>query len=506
MKVFIGVAVETYLEHPKISPVKYAKADVRDFAKVLEQHGFAASDRHFLVNEEATQTRIRSVVRTTLDSLGKDDTVYIYFAGHGVGISGVNYISCYDSRKSDLRGTCIEIAWLFERFKASSCKKIVLFLDSCRSGMIGPEGMRDIYTDFDTDEIKKFLAKAEHCVCFAACKTDQSSWPSQDFGHGVWTYHLIEAFDGRAEMALKNFLLTDTSLQNYLQYIVPISLRSVDPKAIQTPWKYGGASSDFELADLTEILEVRRVAKHPKDGQIKDSILAHEMKEHMTRLANFDKKKRHFVPKDHSSDADNFIGRLVADEVEEELKRIRDELKAEFGYTREECKRTREGGSGTVTTPHFNYNISVGQDNDNCEEVVWRRSIEGIIEPNTIFSDEFANVFSDTFNAVELTLHSTTDLDKLVDFIERLKKTNKDIDVDYDEDEDITSCVISMKGHAPVHVTKNSFSIVQPRPASPKELVESLFKAQLALTQQYKMLAIPFEATPALKITGPSSP
>jgi hypothetical protein len=136
--------------------------------------------------------------------------------------------------------------------------------------------------------------------------------------------------------------------------------------------------------------------------------------------------------------------------------------------------------------------------------VVWRRSIEEIVEPETVFSAAFAKVFSGTFNTVELRLHGAADLDALVDVIERVKRTNKDIDVDYDEDENIATCVIRMKGHAPIHVTAKTFSLVQPKPAAPKQLVESLFRAQLALTQTYNVLSIPFEAPAAPKLAGPS--
>ena len=93
---------------------------------------------------------------------------------------------------------------------------------------------------------------------------------------------------------------------------------------------------------------------------------------------------------------------------------------------------------------------------------------------------------------------------ELGDFIEALN--HEDIKVEYDDDDHISSCVVKMKGHAPLHFTEDTFAIVQPRPASPKALVESLFTAQLALTQTYKVLAIPFEAAPSPKIGGPSSP
>jgi hypothetical protein len=63
----VQTLVECNCLHPKTPPVEYAEADVKGFAKVLEQHGFAASDGHLLINAEATQTRICSVVHTTLN-------------------------------------------------------------------------------------------------------------------------------------------------------------------------------------------------------------------------------------------------------------------------------------------------------------------------------------------------------------------------------------------------------------------------------------------------------
>lgn len=501
MKRFIGIALERYLEFPKILDVKYAEADVLGFSQVLQQHGFSQDDQQLLINENATQSRIRSVVKNTLDSLSDSDILYLYYAGHGVGISGTNYISCYDSRNSDLPGTCIEISWLFEQFRGSQCKRIALFLDSCRSGMIGSEGGRDLCSEFDADTIKKLLSGAEYCTCFAACKTDQSSWPSINFGHGIWTYHLIEAFDGRASMALKDQRLTETSLQTYLQHIVPISLRDVDPSARQSPWRYGGVSSDFELADLTAILERRQLAKYPSDNQVKDAVLIRRKKQHITRLTGFSKKKGHFVPDRGSASVDAFIGAIVFSEIEQELKEIRDALKSEFGFTRHECKVTQEAGSGTITTPHFNYNISVQQDVENHEEVVWRRSIEGVIDPEYIFTEEFERVFPNAFDTIELHLRADADLDVVVDFIERLRKENKNIGIQYDDDEDIDFCVITMKGHAPIHLTRNTFAIVHDHSASPKELVKSLSGAQIALTQTYKLLSIPFEASANPKST-----
>lgn len=492
MKVFIGIGIEQYLEQPLISPVKYAEADVREFAHVLEQHGFDKNDRLLLINDQATQSRIRSVLRSKLSGLENHDTLYLYFAGRGATVAGTSYLACYDSIPSDFPDTSIPISWLVEQFKKSACQKIVLFLDSSPSGLLGDEGTQDSCSDLTTDELGQFFADAQHCICFAACKSDESSFPSTDFKHGIWPYHLIEAFDGRAEAALTRGRLTGSSLQNYLGHAVPMSLRSVNPAATQTPWQYGGANSDFELADLTDILASRKAAKHPHDGQIADSILASEESQPITRLPGFEKKRGHFVPDRVSSDANDFIGRLVATQVEAELKQVRDHLKRQFEFGRKECQISCDGGIGTVTTPKFNYNIVVFQDEDHCENVVWRRSIEGITDSNAVLSDDFASVFPSTFNAIELRLHGRVDLDRLVDVVEEIKRVNKDIDVAYDDDRDISSCVISMAGHPKIRVTHNTFVVLHGSPATPRVLIEALFNAQVALTRSFKVDGIPF--------------
>jgi hypothetical protein len=143
----------------------------------------------------------------------------------------------------------------------------------------------------------------------------------------------------------------------------------------------------------------------------------------------------------------------------------------------------------------------VQQDIENHEEVVWRRSIEGVIDPEYIFTEEFERVFPNAFDTIELHLRADADLDGVVDFIERLRKENKNIDVQYDDDEDMDFCVITMKGHAPIHLTRNTFAIVHDHSASPKELVKSLSGAQIALTQTYKLMSIPFEASANPKST-----
>ena len=221
MNVALLIAVENYND-ARIQRVKYAKADADEFGDALKDLGFDATDQVILIDSDATKSIIESKVRTTIDSLTENDLFFLYYAGHGFSMNDSNYLTCHDTQKSDLVDTSMSLQSLFQRLRNSRCKKIVMFFDSCESGLLAGEEMRGIYGDLTGDELNEFFESSEHCVCFAACKTGQSSWASSQHKHGAWTYNLIEAFKGNAPTALANgTLLTSASLQNYLTLAVP---------------------------------------------------------------------------------------------------------------------------------------------------------------------------------------------------------------------------------------------------------------------------------------------
>ena len=103
-KVAILIAVEDYADS-RIPRVKYAEADAQELAAVLEGHGFTEQDQTVLVNSAATKALVESRVRRVLANLTKDDTLYLYYAGHGFAENAKNYVTCYDTALDDLQNT-----------------------------------------------------------------------------------------------------------------------------------------------------------------------------------------------------------------------------------------------------------------------------------------------------------------------------------------------------------------------------------------------------------------
>ncbi len=197
-KVAILIAVEHYADN-RISTVEYAQADANGLASAIQEHGFDQNEQTILVDVSATKATIESRVRKILVGLTEKDTLYVYYAGHGFAKNAKNFITCVDTSLDDLELTSIAVEWLFAEFKRSTCKRIVLFLDSCESGMLADTSIRGIFTDLTEDELRQFFELAEHSVCFAACKPGQRSYPADKYKHGVWTYHLIESLNANAQ-------------------------------------------------------------------------------------------------------------------------------------------------------------------------------------------------------------------------------------------------------------------------------------------------------------------
>ncbi len=126
------------------------------------------------------------------------------------------------------------------------------------------------------------------------------------------------------------------------------------------------------------------------------------------------------------------------------------------------------------------------------ERVHGGRCVDAIVDPDKVLSTEFERVFAGVFDTVELSLHRDIDMDELIDSIEA--RRSDQICVDYKEDENISSCLVTIKGHDVwIKIAGATFSVVHHRATTPNLLLKSLVDVQLALTDTHHVLTIPFK-------------
>jgi hypothetical protein len=496
-KVGVLIAVEQYAD-AQIPPVKYAEADAKGLSAALHAHGFIASDQVVLINAAATKTRIESKVRKTTQALRKGDTLHMYYAGHGFAKNAENYITCYDTDLDDLEDTSIKVAWLFKQFQDSDCRRIALFLDSCESGMLANSRIRGIYSDLKPDELKRFFEKAEHCVCFAACKPGQKSYASDNLRHGIWTHHLIEALIGKAPLALESkSLVTSSSLQNHLSQEVPRTLRATYAGVqVQTPSSYGASSGDFLVGDVSEILAKRKAAINPTATQLRRVQIYSEQELSVRSLSGF--RKHHRVPDRVTNATENFIATIATDDVSRDLEEVYESLKDAFRLKRKDLRSAQADSAGSIITPYFDYEVNVSLNPDDPSTVCWRRSVLNIRDPQQILTDDFDEVFDGVFDTLEIENARLLDIGSVVDQIEDMEDDR--IEVRYDKD--LEWCSIHLEGtDSVIRIEPGTFSIQQPHAGAPRLLIKAFFaiQKQLVNTHELKQLALPAATSPKTK-------
>lgn len=205
--------------------------DANRMKEVFETH--ENKDRNFDCKMLLSNTK--NITRATLKAHIKmlfnhrdNDTVLLYFSGHGATTDAGTYLVTYDALPNDEGISLMEIVALANNSKA---KEVVIILDCCHAGGAG--------NSIDLGERKVVLR--EGISILAAATEDQYSW--EKGGYGVFTSIIYNAMlggaaDVRGKINLSSlYYYADTLLNAWKQRPVfkshvshMISLRNCEPK------------------------------------------------------------------------------------------------------------------------------------------------------------------------------------------------------------------------------------------------------------------------------------
>ena len=205
----VVVGISEY-QHAKegIPPLKYAHNDAQSFMDFLYSPnggGFKPDNTKLLLDEQATANNIRSSLFTFLKKAEKDDLVIIYFAGHGapeMGRPDNLYLITYDTDPNDLASTAFpmwDMETALKRYIVAD--RVLILADACHSGGVGQDfGTRSFG---NANLINSYLANLDKTkpgrAIMTASETNQLSHEGEQWGHGVFTYYLLEALKGKAD-------------------------------------------------------------------------------------------------------------------------------------------------------------------------------------------------------------------------------------------------------------------------------------------------------------------
>jgi hypothetical protein len=219
-------------EYRNVQSLRYAISDAEGFKEYLSEYiGVPSDDIFFLTNEDATKAEIQSLLGTKIRRLaGKDDTVIIFYAGHGAvetdpvdpdGDGFEKYLLPYDANLQDLYSTSIamkEIRTIFQRIRAD---RLIFLADTCYSGATGGRTML-AYKSRATLSEKFFerISKGKGRVIISACSANEVSKEDDRLQHGIFSFYLLKGLKGEADYDADG-IITVNELFGFLSRKVP---------------------------------------------------------------------------------------------------------------------------------------------------------------------------------------------------------------------------------------------------------------------------------------------
>ncbi|MCK5212304.1 MAG: caspase family protein, partial [Dehalococcoidia bacterium] len=209
----IVVGIADYYENP----LQYTDDDAWDFANSLLQSPsmWDAGNIVLLLNRDATTTNFIAALNAISAQATPNDVLVIFYSGHGNHWADISPFDEADGLDESLCFMDYDMTddWLASLLSTVPVGQLLVLIDACYSGGLirgqseGETTRQSIGVGLGEDLVRarptatKDLGDLSRSVVVISASADYEysiEWPS--FGHGVFTYYLLEAMTGLADI------------------------------------------------------------------------------------------------------------------------------------------------------------------------------------------------------------------------------------------------------------------------------------------------------------------
>jgi len=218
-------------KNPK-NNLNYARDDAQSVKTKLSEVANGIFNKIYiesLLDEKATKENIITALNDIVAKSNPNDVFVLYYAGHGVMNTDNNdaeyylvphdVIHLHDSEDNlqKLAFSASELKMYLSKIKA---QKQLILLDACHSG----GALKTLSSNRGAPEEKAIfqLARSSGIVLISASETEQFATEFKSLGHGVFTYTLLEALEGKADGSEGDKKITVNEIKVYMEDHVPI--------------------------------------------------------------------------------------------------------------------------------------------------------------------------------------------------------------------------------------------------------------------------------------------
>ena len=263
-----------------ITSLPYDVNDVRGLEKAFLKNARYRPDHVAVMTTEAKETdpsypkltNVYSTLKTILGKMKEDDTLILYFSGHGMTSGGDQYLLFADTILELPQKTAMSLKDLNDEFKRfKSVRHKIVILDACRndptppgeaatSKDIAPEAVKGLHLEASRIATQEGAANTTYEFIFA-CQPGQKAQVLQDGRHNsVYSHFLIQGLRGQALRKGRQLTLDDLTqyAREHVETWAKTDSWAKTHNVEQQPYEIGRKGKTIILAEnLSAVLPVK---------------------------------------------------------------------------------------------------------------------------------------------------------------------------------------------------------------------------------------------------------
>lgn len=246
--------------HPSLGSLNYCVNDCRRIEEALTggtdpflpENVLVMTDEDADEGKQPTYTNILKTLSSELSRIKEEDTVFLFFAGHGRVVKGDLRVIPKDANQQTLVTTSIRSRHILDLLGDCEAWQKVFVIDACHSGT----GPRDVTTTMQGEALDA-LSRGDGLYTITSCSEGELSHEWEEKEQGVFSYFLAEALAGGAGDS-EDGRLTMDDIFSYVDSRVKGWAR--DKQLDQTPWRYN-VGRDIVLRGSGEGAPAKRTSR-----------------------------------------------------------------------------------------------------------------------------------------------------------------------------------------------------------------------------------------------------
>lgn len=219
----LSIGIDEY-KNNKLT-LNYAKADAEAFSKAVQEHSgklFSKVEVHSLYDKDANKQNILQQLDDLIAKIQVHDVFIFYYAGHGSMVDNRFFFIPTECTRlydiNNLTSEALEATLVQQKMKHIKALKQIVIMDACQSGasveLLAMRGAGE-------EKAIAQLSRSAGIHVLASAGGEQNAKEIASLGHGLFTYVLINALNGKADGSPKDGKVTVYELKSYLDDQVP---------------------------------------------------------------------------------------------------------------------------------------------------------------------------------------------------------------------------------------------------------------------------------------------